>query len=76
MGQLPVTAIPPARPPIGVGSISDRLLALEENVTNLQANQSPQAFRLGDLVNTRPLQSPADGDVPTWSRSRGLWVPA
>lgn len=73
---LPTPTTPPARPPLGVGSISDRLRAVESALTNLQANQQPQAFNLGDLKNTRPLQNPADGDVPTWSVERGLWVPA
>lgn len=73
---LPTQTTPPARPPLGVGSIADRLRCIEEALLNLQANQRPQAFALGDLTNTRPLQAPADGQRPTWSRARGLWVPA
>jgi hypothetical protein len=53
-----------------------RLADIEGQLTNLQANQRPQAFALGDLKDTRALQNPADGQVPTWSKTRGLWVPA
>lgn len=73
---LPTPTTPSAHPPLDAGSIERRLRGIEEDIRNLQTNQRPQAFALGDLTNTRPLQAPADGQVPTWSKARGLWVPA
>lgn len=71
-----VTSQPVALPPGDVGSIMRRLRDIEQNIENLQVNQRPQAFPLGKLSDCRPLQAAQDGDVPTWSKADGLWLPA
>lgn len=82
MSLGPIATGPPARAPLDVASLRDRLEGMEGRVQALQANrqsvgpkQNQQNVPLHALANAAPMGAVADGQSPVFDGATGQFTP-